>query len=409
MQRSLYEWLCHWGALHPKVMDLGLERITRLADRLGVRKFKCPVITVGGTNGKGSTVNFLSSIYHKAGYRVGAYTSPHLLRFNERMCVNGEPISDTALCYIFQAIENIRDQVSLTYFEAATLAAFYYFQQVSLDIIILEVGLGGRLDAVNCVDADLAIITTISLDHTEILGKNRANIALEKAGILRPGKPAICGDLNPPDVLLQVAENLGVPLWLLGREFNYQETKQDWSWKHGDTVYSLSKPHLPVQNAATALAAITRLQERIMVSQQHIEQGIKDATMAGRFQMIQHEPQVLVDVAHNPESGKYLANKLENQTCTGKTYAVVGMLNDKDQENTVSHLLDIVDAWLIAPLLVIRGSDGSVLMRFLTNKGVRVSRYSSVREAYITALKQATTHDRIIVFGSFHTVSEVLT
>lgn len=409
MHQSLSEWLSHWGNLHPKVIDLGLERITRLANRLNIRKFQCPVMTVGGTNGKGSTVAFLSSIYQAAGYRVGAYTSPHLLRFNERICLNGQPISDEELCLTFQTIEAIRGQESITYFEAATLAAFYCFQKVSLDIVILEVGLGGRLDAVNCVDADLAIITTISLDHTEILGKDRTSIALEKAGILRQGKPAICGDLNPPHVFLQVAENFGVPLWLLGREFNYQETKQDWSWKHGDTVYSLPKPHLPVQNAATALAAVTRLNHRLPVSRNHIEQGLKAATLSGRFQVIQHQPQVIVDVAHNPESGNYLAVRLQQETFTGKTYAVVGMLKDKDQENTLSPLLLIVHAWFVAPLFVIRGSDGHEITRFLTNRGARVMQCSGVRAAYWTALEQATTRDRIIVFGSFHTVAEVLT
>lgn len=408
MHQSLSKWLSHWGNLHPKAIDLGLERITRLANRLNIRKFQCPVMTVGGTNGKGSTVAFLSSIYQAAGYRVGAYTSPHLLRFNERICLNGQPISDKELCLTFQTIEAIRGQESITYFEAATLAAFYCFQKVSLDIVILEVGLGGRLDAVNCVDADLAVITTISLDHTEILGKDRTSIALEKAGILRQGKPAICGDLNPPHAFLQVAENLGVPLWLLGREFNYQETKQDWSWKHGDTVYSLPKPHLPVQNAATALAAVTRLNHRLPVSRNHIEQGLEAATLSGRFQVIQHQPQVIVDVAHNPESGNYLAVRLQQETFTGNTYAVVSMLKDKDQENTLSPLLRIVHAWFVAPLVVIRGSDGRKITRFLTNRCARVMQCSSVRAAYWTALEQATTRDRIIVFGSFHTVAEVL-
>lgn len=409
MTRTLPDWLSHLEALHPKPIDLGLDRVSQVAYRLGVRRLRCPVITVGGTNGKGSTVAFLSSIYEQAGYQVGAYTSPHLLRFNERICINGQAVSDDALCEAFQTVENARGQITLTYFEAVTLAAFYLFAKVQLDVVILEVGLGGRLDAVNCVDADVSVITTISLDHTDFLGPSRDSIAFEKAGIFRSRKPAICGDLTPPEKLLSFAKMLDTPLCLSGRDFGYEELEHQWSWKQGETFYSnLPKPHLPLQNAATSLAVVEVLQNKLPISQEAIKEGLKTASLPGRFQIVQNSPKVVVDVAHNPGSGSYLAWRLQRESSLGKTYAVVAMLEDKDQENTVLPLLPLIQAWFVAPLFIPRGSSGQRLYHFLQTASSNTTLCASVLDAYSKVLNRADANDRIVIFGSFHTVSEVL-
>lgn len=313
---TLAGWLAKLESLHPKAIDMGLERVAEVKDRLDIH-FDCPVIIVGGTNGKGSTCAMLESILLQAGYRVGLYTSPHLIRFNERARIGGDAVTDEDLVVQLGAVEAQRGEVSLTYFEYTTLAVMRLFSQAELDVVILEVGLGGRLDAVNIVDADVAVVTSVDIDHTEYLGATREAIGFEKAGIFRPGRTAICGDPMPPASLVTHAEKIGADLWLLGRDFNYSGDKQQWSYGgRSQRRHSLAYPGLrganQLLNASAALAALEALRNRLPVGAQEVRSGLALVSLPGRFQVLPGRPAVVLDVAHNPHATATLAQNLDN-------------------------------------------------------------------------------------------------
>lgn len=435
MPKSLTDWLTYAATLTPNSIQLGLDRIARVAQKLGVSTFACPVITVAGTNGKGSCVAFLSSILQRAGYQVGAYTSPHLLIFHERIQINGTKVSDEELIATFEKVEQAREQIPLTYFELSTLVALILFQQASVDAVILEVGLGGRLDAVNCVESDVAIVTTIAMDHMDWLGNTREAIAREKAGIFRPRKPAICGDVDPPDSIYSAAAAIGAPLFCLDRDFIFEQTfgqtDSSWNWKFVrrikdslrssagpqnsllsdqlNCIKNLPIPHLPIQNAATALMGLYCLQDRLPVTLDAFRQGLNEAFLPGRFQHFFQPCQIILDVAHNPAASQLLAERLRAEPCSGKTLAVVSILADKDISETLKPLLPLVNNWYIAGLDIPRGVSADTMGQHLRNLGVQDGvQHPSVLDAFNVAVNTCGAKDRIIVFGSFHTVEPVL-
>ena len=408
-------WLSYLETCHPKAIDLGLQRVSLVAERLQVLHFDCPVITVAGTNGKGSCVALTQAILAAAGYRVGAYTSPHLLDYNERIQVAGEFVSDSALCEAFCQIEKVRAEISLTYFEFGTLAALLLFKQAQLDAIILEVGLGGRLDAVNCVDADIAVISMVDLDHMEWLGHTRELIAKEKAGIMRPNKPCVFGDFTLPDTVYEQAALLNTTLYRQGQHFDYKKQLSTWSWQsQQQTLMHLPLPGIALQNAATVLQVIELLADSFFITRSAIEEGLKQVFLRGRFQIIEIESidsQLILDVAHNPAGGRCLAKRLAKEPCRGKTYAVVGMLADKDITNTLEPLLAQIDQWYLADLEGPRGATAEQLHQCLLGLKQHTSRIFTLTSPTL-AIKQACNAakkgDRVLVFGSFHTVSLVL-
>lgn len=403
--RSLADWLAWLELQHPKAIDLGLERVGEVATRLGVRAPGCPVITVGGTNGKGSTVATLVSIARVAGLRVGSYTSPHLRRFNERICLQGVPVEDATLVDAFEQVEAARGDVSLTYFEFTTLAALVVFRAAGLDLAVLEVGLGGRLDAVNVVDADVAVVTSIGIDHVEYLGNTRELIAIEKAGIFRAGRPAICGDAEPPDTLLAAAVALGAPLSRRGVDYGFSDEGESWIWSGaGRRFTGLPRPALALDNAATALAAL--LASPLVVPESALREGLRQASLPGRLQAVAQAPLVLLDVAHNPHGAAFLIRQLPPARPGQRTRAVFAMLADKDAAGVMEACLGRIDAWHVASLPVPRGQQAAVLADMLLERGCTVAgTYRTVAEALATARQQALPTDRILVFGSFYTVA----
>ncbi|WP_126283540.1 bifunctional tetrahydrofolate synthase/dihydrofolate synthase [Burkholderia stagnalis] len=423
---TLDAWLSHLERAHPVGIDMGLARIGQVKAALGL-EFACPVITVGGTNGKGSTCAFLETILVRAGYKVGCHTSPHLLEFNERARVNGETVADDELLPHFEAVEAARtslpEPVSLTYFEFTTLAILHLFASRGLDAVILEVGLGGRLDAVNIIDTDCAIVTSIDIDHTEYLGDTREQIAFEKAGIFRPGKPAICGDPAAPQTLVDHAEAIGADLWLVGRDFRYEAQpgaeRQQWSYLGRDKRYpSLAYPALrganQLINASAALAALESLRAVLPVSAQDIRLGLANVELPGRFQVLPGKPAIVLDVAHNPHAAAVLAQNLGNMGFFPYTYAVFGAMHDKDIDGVLHHLKGEIDHWCVTDLPLPRAASAEQLEAALRHAGVEdgadssVTRYTSPADAFRDALKRASENDRIVVFGSFHTVAGVM-
>ncbi|KUZ70766.1 bifunctional folylpolyglutamate synthase/dihydrofolate synthase [Burkholderia ubonensis] len=423
---TLDAWLSHLERAHPVGIDMGLTRIGQVKAALGL-EFACPVITVGGTNGKGSTCAFLETILVRAGYKVGCHTSPHLLAFNERARVNGETVADDALLPHFEAVEAARtslpEPVSLTYFEFTTLAILHLFAARGLDAVILEVGLGGRLDAVNIIDTDCAIVTSIDIDHTEYLGDTREKIAFEKAGIFRPGKPAICGDPAVPQTLIDHADAIGADLWLVGRDFRYEAQpgaeRQQWSYLGRDKRYpALAYPALrganQLINASAALAALESLRAVLPVSAQDIRLGLANVELPGRFQVLPGKPAIVLDVAHNPHAAAVLAQNLGNMGFFPYTYAVFGAMHDKDIDGVLRHLKGEIDHWCVTDLPLPRAASAEQLEAALRHAGVEdgpdssVTRHASPADAFRDALKRASENDRIVVFGSFHTVAGVM-
>lgn len=390
--RNLSSWLTYLETLHPKAIDLGLDRVGKVAHALNLIPFNSFVITVAGTNGKGSCVALSESILSAAGYRVGAYTSPHLLRYNERVRINGEFVTDEMLCKAFVEIEKARGDVSLTYFEFGTLAALLLFKQANLDVAILEVGMGGRLDATNIIDADIAIISSIALDHTEWLGNDREAIGFEKAGIMRAGKSCVCGDFDVPQSIRKYAQELRTNLYCPNEGSGY-------------SFDNLPLPKIAQQNAATVLKAIELLPQTFEVNRNAIKTGLKQVFLPGRFQII---GKTILDVAHNPAAGELLAKNLQLMPCSGRTLAVVGMLSDKDILGTIQPLFPHVSAWYVGGLDVPRGAPTKLLADQIRIGANTVSEYISVTAAYRQALADAQPSDRIIVFGSFYTVAEVM-
>ncbi len=407
MNKTFVEWLDYLNSLYPREIDLGLERVASIAKKNSLEKFSCPVITVGGTNGKGSVVRFLESIYLAAGYRVAAYTSPHLLRFNERLRINGQEITDDEFVDAFECIEQSRGNQSLTFFEFTTLAALLICQRRTLDVIILEVGLGGRLDAVNIVNSDVAVITSIAIDHTDWLGPDRDSIGREKAGIFREGKPAVCGDPNPPNVVREIAQSLQSPWYGFCEQFSVKIVGANWEWRGPHLSYcQLPLPELKLQNAAMSLMVVDLLQSRVPVTQYAVIRGLKTACLPGRWERATAgSVPVIFDVAHNPQATTYLAEQLSRAPSEGRTLAVVGMLKDKDIKGSLSPLLPLVSEWYTASLNVPRGASGADLATCLATHGVECCyNFASVETALAVALERCCSNDRILVFGSFYTV-----
>jgi dihydrofolate synthase / folylpolyglutamate synthase len=419
---TLADWLATLETMHPKAIDMGLERVAQVKQRLGIR-FDCPVIIVGGTNGKGSTCAMLESILLQAGYRVGLYTSPHLLDFNERARINGEPASDDMLVENFAAVEQQRADTSLTYFEFTTLAILRLFAAANLDAVILEVGLGGRLDAVNVIDADVAIVTSVDIDHTEYLGDTREQIGFEKAGIFRAGRAAICGDPVPPQSLIEHAQAIGADLWLFGRDFNYSGDKQQWNFGgRAQRRNSLGYPSLrganQLLNASAALAVLEALRNRLPVGAQEVRNGLVMVDLPGRFQVLPGRPSVVLDVAHNPHAAATLAQNLANMGFHRYTYAVFGAMQDKDIGGVIAQLKEHVDHWCLTDLPLPRAATALQLRQKLLDAGVvpsdeagaecSIQTFETPAAAFTNAQGRAGENDRIAVFGSFLTVAGVM-
>ena len=418
----LAAWLERIERLHPRQIELGLERVRLVAERMALR-IEAISIIVGGTNGKGSTCAMLESILLAAGYRVGCYTSPHLMHFNERARINGEAASDEQLIEQFEAVEAARGDSSLTWFEFTTLAILRLFERSSLDVLVLEVGMGGRLDAVNIVDADCSIVTCIDIDHAEFLGDTREAIGFEKAHIYRPGRPAICTDPVPPQSLIDHASSIGADLWRFGQDFNYSGDRQQWSYggrsqRRNSLAYPALRGANQLLNASGVLAALEALRARLPVSAQAIRQGLASVELPGRFQVLAGRPAVVLDVGHNPHAAAHLTANLDNMGFFPYTFAVFGMLADKDIDATISHLRSRVDHWLCVDLSGPRGSSAADLAARLRKAGVipgegvdaerTISCFESPREAFAAAQERAGENDRIVVFGSFLTVADVL-
>jgi dihydrofolate synthase/folylpolyglutamate synthase len=406
--RSLAEWLAHIERQHPQAIALGLERVRAVFGGLGI-SFICPVLTVAGTNGKGSTCALLESILRAAGYRTGLYTSPHLRRYNERVRIGGQEVDDDSLCEAFAAVEAARAGAPLTYFEFGTLAAFSLFTKERIDAAILEVGLGGRLDAVNVVDADCAVLTSVGIDHVEFLGATREEIGREKAGIFRPGRPAIVGDPDPPASVL----NADADLQLAGRDFGYQAQGAQWSyWGPAVKRSGLAHPALrgaaQLRNASAALAALDCLRERLPIAMQDVRRGLAEVSLPGRFQVLPGRPQVVLDVAHNPEAAAVLASNLGDSGFAPETIAVLGMLKDKDIAGVVRAMAPRITRWHLASLPGPRGLDSGSLARILSDLNINepVSAHASVADALSAAKREANENDKIVVFGSFLTVAD---
>ncbi|HET7200038.1 MAG TPA: bifunctional tetrahydrofolate synthase/dihydrofolate synthase [Burkholderiales bacterium] len=412
--RSLAEWLEYIERIHPKSIQLGLERVAIVRDALG-KSTPAALFTVAGTNGKGSTCAMLESILLAAGYRVGLYTSPHLIRYNERVRLNGIPVSDERLCAAFEEVETARADVKLTYFEFGTLAAWGIFTSHVLDAVILEVGLGGRLDAVNAFDTDCALLTSVDLDHVDYLGDTRERVGSEKAGIFRAGKPAIVSDTDPPRSVLDIAHAVGAQLWLIGRDFGCSKQGQQWMyWGPNGRRSGLGHPALrgerQLDNASAALAALDALRARLPVGMQHVRDGLAGVELPARFQVIPGRPAVVLDVAHNPQAAGVLAGNLAAMGFFPDTHAVFGMLRDKDIEGVCKALRDRFSTWFVADLSAPRGASALALSDALRSAGAsgEVLRFKSPVEAYAAARNRAGENDRIVVFGSFHTVAEVM-
>ena len=400
--------------MHPISMDLSLERTVLVKQRLGLR-FSVPVITVAGTNGKGSTCAMLESIALAAGWRVGTYQKPELVHFEERCRVGGKPVDADQLLPHFAAVEAARGDITLTKFEFTTLAIAHLLAHVPLDLVILEVGMGGRYDAVNAIDTDCAIITSIDLDHTEYLGPDRESIGLEKAQVMRPGKPAIVSDPVPPQSVVAHAQAIGADLWLVGRDFRHSGDRQQWAWSGRERRYNgLAYPALrganQLLNAAGALAAFEALRERVPVPAQAVRQGLATVELAGRFQIVPGQPTLVLDVAHNPHAVAALAVNLDQMGFFPRTHAVFGVMSDKDLRAIIERLIPLVDAWYCSDLPLARAASArqlAALVRAAAPKA-SISEHADPAAALAAALERADPADRILIFGSFLTVGGVL-
>ena len=419
MPTTLPEWLAFCEQLHPKNIDLGLDRVRTVAQRMGLH-LGCPVFTVAGTNGKGSTCAMLESILGQAGYKTAVYTSPHLVQFEERLRLNGKMADAAVFLPGFEAVERARTQspeVSLTYFEISTLAILDIIQRSGVDVAILEVGLGGRLDAVNIVDADCAIITSIDLDHMELLGPDRETIGFEKAGIMRTGRPVIVSDPVPPQSVLDRAVEVGADLWRVGHDFNVSGDKQQWAWAGRGRRYSgLAYPALrganQLVNAAGVLAALTAMRERLPVTAQAVRNGLAFVELTARFQILPGQPTLVLDVAHNPHSVAALTANLDAMGFFPVTHAVFGAMADKDLAPMLAHVNPVIDRWYFTDLPTPRAATGAALQAAWQQQNTRrdasAQAFADPVQALQAAIRAADPADRIVVFGSFYTVGGVL-
>ncbi|WP_323004254.1 bifunctional tetrahydrofolate synthase/dihydrofolate synthase [Denitromonas sp.] len=411
---DLAGWLALIEARHGQRIELGLARVAAVRDAMG-QTSDAVVITVAGTNGKGSTCALLEAICLAAGYRVGLYTSPHLMRYNERVRINGFEVDDATLAAAFAQVEAARGDTYLTYFEHGTLAAWACFAEAALDVIILEVGLGGRLDATNIFDSDCAIVTSIAMDHMEYLGDTREAIGREKAGIFRAGRPAICADPQPPESVAAVAAEVGAPLQISGRDFGFSGDRTQWAFwgpgvKRGGLAYPALRGANQLLNASAAMAALEAIRDRLPVPMQAVREGMMLVELPGRFQTLPGQPAVVLDVAHNPQAVGVLAENLANMGYYPETWAVVGMMADKAVEASLARIQSRVDHWLPASLPGPRGLSADDLAARMSAAGIAVgdARYASPADAYRAARAAAQDGDRIIVFGSFLTVADAL-
>lgn len=411
---SLDQWLCWQETLHPKKIDLGLDRVRSVARVMGL---DCPchtVVTIAGTNGKGSCVAMLSAILGASGYRVGGYTSPHLLRYNERIRVGNEEVSDEDLCNAFERIDQARGDITLTYFEFGTLAALDIFARQGVDLVILETGLGGRLDAVNILDANVALVTTVGIDHVEWLGTERNSIGREKAGIFRPNRPAVCADLSPPDSVPERAQSVGARWLARGEAFDFADSGAQWSWwSRTQHLEALPKPALKgafqLSNAAAVLMVLECVNQLFPASRSAIERGLSTAFLPGRMQVFRESPECILDVAHNPDAAQALVEALGARP-RRKTRLVLAMLETKNVEGMGRVLAGAIDTWYLAGLTVDLGLSAKTLAHRLgdTIAGKPVDLFDTVMQAYRRALSDAGPEDRILVCGSFNTVAEVI-
>ena len=445
MPSTLIDWLSYLESLHPKTIALGLERVAQVKQRLNLNP-DFPVIVVGGTNGKGSVCAMLESILHAAGYRVGCYTSPHLLHYNERVRIAKQQVSDAELCASFEQIELARGDTPLTYFEFGTLAAMQLFIEKKIDVAILEVGLGGRLDAVNVFDTDCAVIASVDIDHTDYLGDTREQIAFEKAGIFRKGRVAVFGDEDMPAMIASEAQRIGAELWRLGLEFKFSRNnpsalkppltppsqgesfsapsliREGWGgfgqWDYRSEVGSRNALPYPalrgafqLNNASAVLAALDALKDRLPVNMEAVRRGLVEVQLPGRFQLVPGQPTLILDVAHNPHAARSLAQNLAELPPCPHTYAVFAMLKDKDMAGVAAALGERIDTWLVAGIDSLRGATAAELAQALKQGGVHgeVHTFANIAEALSYAYKAAGENDRIAAFGSFYTVAEVMT
>lgn len=413
----LEDWLAHLESLHPSAIDMGLGRVAQVRDALGLKP-AFPILTVGGTNGKGSVCAMLSSILRAAGYRVGTYTSPHLLHYNERVMIDLVPANDAALVESFRAVEVARGEISLTYFEFGTLAALRQFAAAEVDVAVLEVGLGGRLDAVNAFEPDIAAVVSVGLDHQSYLGDTREAIGFEKAGIFRVGKPAFCADPQPPQSLLDHAAAIGADLRLIGRDFGFQKQNEDRQWmawsKGAAHRHALPFPALrgdyQLGNAALALAMLDAVQDRLPVALGDIKRGLIEVEWPARFQVLPGRPAVVLDVGHNPHAARVLRAGLDQMGFFPTTHAVFGMMADKDIAGVVACLADRIDIWHVAAPALPRAATAESVGEIIGQcaAGTQVKCYPTVAQAWRGACKSASENDRILAFGSFYTVAEVM-
>jgi len=418
---TLPAWLALIESRHAETyIDMGLDRVRAVKERMGLA-FSCPVIMVAGTNGKGSTCAMLESILLHAGYRVGLYIKPHFLDFNERARINGDMASDDAIVDAFDYVEAQRGDISLTYFEFTTLAIMHLISKAGVDVAILEVGLGGRLDAVNVIDADVSIVTSIDIDHADYLGDTRDAIGFEKAGIFRAGKTAICSDPVPPSTLIKHAADIGADLWLIGRDFNYQGDQQQWSWggrsqRRNSLAYPALRGANQLLNASAALAALEALRMQLPAGAQEVRTGLALVELPGRFQVLPGRPTTVLDVAHNPHASATLAQNLGNMGFHRFTYAVFGIMEDKDIDGVVAPMAGLVDHWCVADLPSPRSAKRAELaekLAALKPAGAKeadfsVTSFADPAAAFANAVSRAEENDRIVVFGSFYTVAGVM-
>ena len=418
--RTLYDWLNYIERIHPMNIEMGLERVNKVKSNLNFH-ISFPIIMVSGTNGKGSVCSILEAVLSDAGFRVGCYTSPHLLRYNERIRINQKEVNDDELCKAFNTVEAVRvsSNVPLTYFEFGTLAAMELITNAEVDIAILEVGLGGRLDAVNIFDPECAVLTNIDYDHMDYLGNTREKIGFEKAGIFRKGKLAVCSDINPPASISQHAASIGAKLIFIGEHFGYSIKRSSWDYwgscnKYNTLPYpALGKTSHQLRNASACLAALDAVRDTLPVTPKNISQGLLKADLPGRLQVLPNKPRVVLDVAHNPNAAHILGSNLSKMCGYKKTYAVFAILSDKDIEGVVKELIPKVDVWYVTGVNSFRGASADEIVKVLENVGINkidgsIIIFPDPVVAYESACKQATINDRICVFGSFYVVGKIM-
>ncbi|SFD24035.1 bifunctional tetrahydrofolate synthase/dihydrofolate synthase [Pseudoalteromonas denitrificans] len=411
---SLDDWLCYLESIHPADIEMGLTRVTKVAQQQGLLSFSGKIILIAGTNGKGTTARCLEALLLCQGYSVGTYASPHIFHYNERVRVNGKKLDNQKHVDAFYALEKGRGETSLTYFEYATLAALEIFKRYQVDYILLEVGLGGRLDATNIVSPIASVITTIDLDHKDYLGDTRELVGFEKAGIFRKNIPAIVGDLNIPQSVIEHGENISADMILSKKDFIFEDKNSSFVWQYKDEIYKYSQPAIPAQNVATALTTLKSLD--LLPDENKITHVLQNLKVEGRFECLSQSPLIYVDVAHNPESARYLAKQLQNFKAQGVTiHALTGMLEDKDQKAALSELTQVVDHWSITTLNCFRGANSEVLANKL--EGLQVNNFKSfisVKDALDIILAQMDVTAKkdkkqlLIIFGSFYTVADAM-